>query len=261
MPTVNVVFGKSTKPAKFYHKGKRISVDTAFGMYQKKARFVVDGKALNVNRFGAQWPCPEGKTWNAPSKRCVKDDGKMGKGIRKAQATKIQKMVRRRKANSPVELSECPVCMEDRVLVKPYECADRGIDHGVCESCASRIARTTKNCPMCRAPPKDAPPAQPEDVGLLRAYYVTDEHQVLYNQSQRVRGVLAQIFRQVSSGNARQRQEWQDFFTTFRTNTSNAANQIRHWMQVGDTYPTYTHILEEFETPMEVNVDGNLHRF
>ena len=113
MPTVNVVFGKSTKPAKFYHKGKRISVDTAFGMYQKKGRFVVDGKALNVNRFGA------------------------------------------------VELSECPVCMEDRVLVKPYECADRGIDHGICESCASRIAQTTQNCPMCRAPPKVAPPAPP----------------------------------------------------------------------------------------------------
>jgi hypothetical protein len=99
MPTVNVVIGKSTKPAKFYHKGNRISVDTAFGMYQKKARFVVDGKTLNL--FGAQWPCPEGTTWNTRSKQCVSTTGKVGKDIRKAQATKIQKLARRRTANRP----------------------------------------------------------------------------------------------------------------------------------------------------------------
>lgn len=56
MPTVNVVFGKSKAPAKFYYRGKRISVDTAFGMYQRKAGFVVGGKPLRFpssSRFGA----------------------------------------------------------------------------------------------------------------------------------------------------------------------------------------------------------------
>jgi hypothetical protein len=55
MPTVSVVFGKSIKPAKFYHKGKRISVDTAFGMYNKKVGFVMDGKPLRFpSHFGAK---------------------------------------------------------------------------------------------------------------------------------------------------------------------------------------------------------------
>jgi len=53
MPTINVVFGKAKAPAKFWYRGKRISVDTAFEMYKKKSRFVVGGKTLNVNRFGA----------------------------------------------------------------------------------------------------------------------------------------------------------------------------------------------------------------
>ena len=39
MSVVNIVFGKSKAPDKFYYKGKRISLDTAFGMYQKKFRF------------------------------------------------------------------------------------------------------------------------------------------------------------------------------------------------------------------------------
>lgn len=39
MQTVNVEFGKSKAPAKFYHKRKRISVDTAFGMYEEGAFF------------------------------------------------------------------------------------------------------------------------------------------------------------------------------------------------------------------------------
>jgi len=53
---VNVVFGKPGEPAKFYHRGNRISVDAAFRMYRNNARFVVGGKTLNVNRFGAREP-------------------------------------------------------------------------------------------------------------------------------------------------------------------------------------------------------------
>uniref|UniRef100_A0A6C0KBF7 RING-type domain-containing protein n=1 Tax=viral metagenome TaxID=1070528 RepID=A0A6C0KBF7_9ZZZZ len=51
------------------------------------------------------------------------------------------------------EVSECPVCLEDKVLVQPFDCPGT-IRHGVCKDCASRIADTTLVCPMCRAHPK-----------------------------------------------------------------------------------------------------------
>lgn len=50
------------------------------------------------------------------------------------------------------EVSGCPVCFEDKVLVQPFNCPGT-IRHGVCEDCASRIADTTLVCPMCRADP------------------------------------------------------------------------------------------------------------
>ena len=39
MSSVNTMFGKSDTPVKFYHRGKRISVDTAFGMYRNACQF------------------------------------------------------------------------------------------------------------------------------------------------------------------------------------------------------------------------------
>jgi len=44
--------------------------------------------------------------------------------------------------------TECPVCFEPLDLIKPFSCT-----HGVCDGCSSKIALTTKNCPMCRAKP------------------------------------------------------------------------------------------------------------
>lgn len=85
MSAVSVVLGKSTK-ATFYHKGKRIGVNTAFGLYQKNVRF-------HINQFGA-WPCPDAMTWNPEAKRCVNTTDQVADRIRNAQAAIIQKKVR-----------------------------------------------------------------------------------------------------------------------------------------------------------------------